>query len=1018
MGGILIGRTREVAILEDAMRTAALGVRATVMITGEAGIGKSSLLDELAVRITGAGGQAVWGRTWEVGLTPAFWPWTQVLAALADPEDPAPALVGLDDRSDASSRLSRFDAVGEFLARRAAVRPLGILLDDMHAADPSSMLLLEYISRHVRSARFLIAFTARDGEATHDNELALGRIRRDARRIVVGRLDAAEVAMLVGDRADAQHIYALSDGNPLFVEELLACIEAHGDVAKLAQVAGVRAVIRDRVARLPDETARALEVAALIGRDVHRGVLADVLDIAPAELDRRLAPALRLAVMTRAGARFRFSHALVAESLAEELAGAADLHVRVADAIERHDDEGSAAAIAHHRLAASALDPAGAALATEHAARIALAQLAFEDAAALLERALGVLGGDERRRAGLVCLRAEALQHAGEHERARRLCDHAGEHARRAGDGVLLARIALARGIEFRFGATDRVLVDELREALALMPPGDSALRARCLARLAAAEQPAPDPRIPIADALAAIAMARRVGDRRMQLDVIHVAIAALIDYVPPRTLDDLLREVFTLATGRGDRMIELHNRLRHCFVTLDLGDRDGYDAAVAAHAELAISLGVARWAWPVKLVAAMTALFEGRFEDARSAADEAEVAGAGDPQLERTLAYHRWAAAVTQTGPSAVLARRAADLFAFARPALMLAAACDSGDLAALPERLAVVEPTIAGDNLIASATVDAIALCGDIDRARALYSQLAPEHGRIWVASMTGFTLHEFTDRVLLVLAALVGDWDRIDAYGESASVAARRIGARPWLARIRADWATALDRRGRPGDHERADELWQAALATADQLAMPGLRQRCRAARPDANIIAPLAVAAEPEPISIAREGDLWLARGLGYTTRVRDSRGIQMLARLVGEPGRELHALDLAGEGDGADTGDAGEALDVKAKAAYRRRLADLTEQLEEAEARGDAIRADRARGEIEALAAELKRAVGLGGRDRKIGAATERARSNVQRRLSHAIQQISAGAPPLGEHLQRSLRTGTFCVYEP
>jgi hypothetical protein len=288
-----------------------------------------------------------------------------------------------------------------------------------------------------------------------------------------------------------------------------------------------------------------------------------------------------------------------------------------------------------------------------------------------------------------------------------------------------------------------------------------------------------------------------------------------------------------------------------------------------------------------------------------------------------------------------------------------------------------------------------------------------------------MTGFVLQDFTDRSLLIFASLLERWDAVDTHARLALDLARKLEAAPWLARIRADWAQALDRHG---ERARADELWSAARSDAERLGMPGLVERCVVARPEGAATPPRIVSPAPgarhdaqladEPVSVAREGALWIVRGRGCVAHIRDSRGVQMLARLVAEPRREFHALDLVGDGGGLDTGDAGEILDPKAKAAYRKRLAELTEELEEAEAWRDAARAERARTEIDALAGELERAVGLGGRDRKAGAASERARSNVQRRLAYAIQQVSTAAPSLGAHLTSRIRTGTFCVYDP
>jgi len=153
-------------------------------------------------------------------------------------------------------------------------------------------------------------------------------------------------------------------------------------------------------------------------------------------------------------------------------------------------------------------------------------------------------------------------------------------------------------------------------------------------------------------------------------------------------------------------------------------------------------------------------------------------------------------------------------------------------------------------------------------------------------------------------------------------------------------------------------------------------------------------------------------------------MKDSLGMQYLARLIADPGRELHVLDLVATGRGGaddvaiDTGDAGELLDDEARADYRRRLDDLRETLAEAESFGDAARATRAREEIDFLGAELGRAVGLGGRARRAGSAAERARSAVQRRIKNAIVRIAEADPGLGSTLGRVIKTGNFCVYRP
>jgi hypothetical protein len=140
-----------------------------------------------------------------------------------------------------------------------------------------------------------------------------------------------------------------------------------------------------------------------------------------------------------------------------------------------------------------------------------------------------------------------------------------------------------------------------------------------------------------------------------------------------------------------------------------------------------------------------------------------------------------------------------------------------------------------------------------------------------------------------------------------------------------------------------------------------------------------------------------------------------KGLGYLATLVASPGREFHAIDLGG---GSDLGDAGEMLDAEAKARYKERLADLQEELEEAQRFNDLERAARAEHEIGFLTDELGRAVGLGGRTRRAGSAAERARLNVSRAISAAVKRIGGQERGLAEHLTATIRTGLFCSYNP
>jgi tetratricopeptide (TPR) repeat protein len=192
-----------------------------------------------------------------------------------------------------------------------------------------------------------------------------------------------------------------------------------------------------------------------------------------------------------------------------------------------------------------------------------------------------------------------------------------------------------------------------------------------------------------------------------------------------------------------------------------------------------------------------------------------------------------------------------------------------------------------------------------------------------------------------------------------------------------------------------------------------------------------------ALDEQPVASAnvfrREGDYWSVIFDGHTVRVRDLKGMRYLARLLADPGREYHVLDLvaaetdrsgqvngsqAGDLPGSALGDAGEILDTQAKDAYRRRLAEIDDDIDQARATGDAERAAQADAERDFLVRELARAFGLSGRARRAASASERARAGVTRAVRQAIARISEHHPRLGEHLSRTIRTGTYCAYLP
>jgi hypothetical protein len=316
-------------------------------------------------------------------------------------------------------------------------------------------------------------------------------------------------------------------------------------------------------------------------------------------------------------------------------------------------------------------------------------------------------------------------------------------------------------------------------------------------------------------------------------------------------------------------------------------------------------------------------------------------------------------------------------------------------------------------------------LALVGSRDLVDKLYTLLLPASHRCVSWGWTKFIWDGTATRMLGLLAARLERWDEARAHFDQAIAQLERMSAHPYLARTRYEYGRALLARGAAGDAAAAREQFESACVSAEALGMTGLVRlaQARLARMPASPGVPVLAAPEVEreaPFSLVREGETWAVTYRGQSFRLRDSLGLQYLARLIAEPGREIHVLELSGArgaaGEAVDAGDAGELLDEQARERYKRRLVDLRETLAEAESFGDAGRAERAREEIEFLQAELARAVGLGGKARRAGGAGERARSAVQRRIRNAIDRVREQSPALADLLQRTVRTGTYCEY--
>lgn len=1059
--GPYIGRVSETEIVARNVEAARDGSGSLTMVIGEPGIGKSRLAREAAAAARDAGLQVYWGRCWESGGQPAYWPWVQVVRGILrglPPEQLAvrlgplggevaklvpevdslcPSLPSLPPLQGPQSRFRLLEAVAGFLTASAEETPMLLILDDLHAADRSSVEMLDFISRQLEEYPIAIIGAYRDTDARVAGlSEVLCRAERVADVLRLSPLGRAEVEALVAasrdgaaDGADLDRIYAASEGNPLFIEELLR----RGNLASVPD--GIAAVIRERLAMLPESARALLAEASVAGRDLQRALLGEALQRPVAEVQAALETAAAQAVLSPAGEGcYRFAHILLRETLYRDLPPPRRfaLHAAFARAIAARPSPSAStlAELAHH------FDQAGPEAASEavdayrRAAAGAVSQLAFTDGADLLGRALEIQAtyapDDDRQRCALLLDRGEALIKAGAVEAGQRACVDAAALARKLDSSELLARAALVLGSVFSFGRTDPRLVDLLREALAALPDDEMRLRALCEARLAAALQPAEDPLVPMAMAREAIERARATGDDRTLLDTIRSASSALMDFEHPRVRAEINREHVELARRLGDSAQVLRGCARLVFDYAESGDVVSADAMVAVYDQEAARVGHPYYEWQAAALRAMRLIMRGELRAAAAmhARAMALAPDTGDPY---TVAYTYFQALG--------LARASYD---DARLRELLVHPIIVGSMNVGPEQLwrlfmggfhAHLEDEdvrqmvgddpargVGGMRDLHPLTMGAEAAfaLGDARLAEAVLPELAANTDRNTSWGLLCMICDTPIERAVALCEAARGDLQAATTHFEAAARRAAGMSAPGMLARIQYEHAVAIERLG--GDAAARAALLDEAEELARSIGAEGLVRRI-AARRTGDAVAP-APAAPAAAVVVARDGDAWVIQFRGDATRIKDSRGMQILARLIAEPGREWHVLELGSRAPVVDSGDSGVALDPEAIAAYRSRVRELRADIEEAESWNDAGRADKARAELEMLTAELSRAVGLGGRARRDQNAAERARVNVRKRIQHALRGIEACNPELARYLQSTVRTGAFCAFEP
>jgi hypothetical protein len=961
----LVGRAAALAELEAALEDARAGRGGLVLVTGEPGIGKTRLAEELVRRSPGLAVHWAWCRA-EQTAGPLR-TWSTVLRAMTHAEpavselaEGRPALRALvaGTGSDAAphpeaSRAALAADVDEALRLVPGTTRL-VVLDDLHDAGTSTLRLLADVVAGLRTTPVLVLATARDTGWDGREDLR-AELLHQARRVPLHPLGSDEVAALVGtdDQDRVAELVRRTGGNPLLVTELA---RGEGTVSPSLQ-----ALVRARLDALPATTRDVLSAAAVLGPQLRLDVLAEVVPVPLGEVASHLVP--DLVTVTNPG-EARFLHELLRDAVHAGLDAVTRerWHARAGAVLDELLARGrmvTAGEVAEHLLLAGPEHRDHAVARCLDAATRADQLQAFEDATGWRTRALDVVT-DPAVRAALLVARARDRRATGERERARADLLEAASLASQAQRPDLLAAAALGLGTGpggFEVDLDDQVQLDLLEEALALLPDDALALRAMVLARLSVARTLLETVAERERTAAHAVALARDSADPV----ALAVALTAHCDAIAgPDHVDERLAqatEVVELARGARDADLELLGRRLRLVALLEKGDRTAAEREQKAYEQRAQQTRHPVYLWYPSLWRAMWAMAEGRYDETQALLDEAAALGTGSSNAEVLTLTARWVLAA-QRGATDELEALHRHVEAVASEALWMQV----------------------------SAALMSVQL-GDLAQARSRFAPVADRLGELprdseWLPALAQAALvveglggHPVAPRLFDLLAPYADLW-AVEGIG-----AALRGPVHLSLACVAPDAAT------RARHLARAEEQLRSVGAV-------GL----------------LPVTAPPAPTtgdaSLVREGDVWALAWRGRATRVRDTKGLRDLATLLARPGQEVAALDLYG---GPLEHDTGEVLDATARDAYKRRLAALQEQesLSEAEA------AERAE-----LLDQLASAYGIGGRVRRTGSSAERARSAVTARIRETVKKLEELDPELGRHLRHSVRTGTFCSYAP
>jgi DNA-binding CsgD family transcriptional regulator len=890
-----VARDREVRILEGRLAEAARGAGGLVFVSGAPGMGKTRLANEFARRARQAGWLVLSGQCVEIEGGPPYLPFTQALRSYVE-DCPAERLIaelgeGAEDvallvrevRTKTSAPLAAppaerdryqlFESLSDFLIAIARDSSHGLLLviDDLHWADKSTLLLLLHLARRVLDKRILILCTHRDTEAGCDD--AFGHVLAEASRerlsdtLTLTAFDAAQALMLVRLQTDgpvapevANAICRRAAGTPFYIEEITRHLASAGrDLSDPASAEedsgipeGVRRVLGRRLDRLSPACARLLRTGAVLGESFPYWLLRATSEDEVGVLEA-LEEALAAGVLVEEEDRYRFAHSLFRETIYRDLSTPRRnlLHKRAAQAIEGIDELPGPllGALAYHCFEAGAeADPQRTVLYARQAGDYALQMLGFEESAGLYTIALRCLerveAPDVEQRCQLLLTLGDTLRRAGDLAAAMHSYQQAAGLARSLGAHELFANAALGYEDALFSAGTPRLAQDDpsqvmLSEAALSFPEGDSPLLATVLARLARAlyfGQERPRARSLSEQALL---MAKRTGDPAANA---HALYGRLIVISGPNDIEEQIRvatDLTELASRAADLELELAGRARRILHALTAGATSEYDVELGA---FAVSAEKLRQNGPLARLAyfqALRALLDGRFVEAERLSADGFALGKREQDQEIATAYHVQRLAVrraTGSVESIDEACKSMEELRFAPypfyGAVVAVARYEAGRIEDAHQAFEVFASTDFGvlpQGVLwlphATMLAETCAGLGDAARASTLYELLLPYAGY-----QAGYVEYQGSvSRYLGLLAVLLRRWDAAERHFVMALESNSSASAWPWVAYCRHDFAAALLARGRPEDRSRALAMRDAALHAARRMGMAPLIRR---------------------------------------------------------------------------------------------------------------------------------------------------------------------------------------------